>query len=176
MNAPLYRQVLGDAFDTLPPRVRELHALSAPTLWRGRADVTRGTSITARLLATLMRLPPAGSGQPLDVHFTPQPTHEIWQRIFPSGTFKSRQYPAGAHILETVGPVTLILRPAASPSGLTLTMDGARVLGVPLPGFLVPRIATREFQADGRYRFEVSSSLPMLGPLVRYSGWLERMT
>lgn len=175
MTQCVYRQVLGPNFDVLPARVRELHDLSAPSLWRGRADVTRGTSLMARAIATVFRLPPEGRDQPIEVRFTPHSTHEVWQRIFPSGTFESRQSPNGRDIHESVGPVTLILHPTATAEGMTLAMLGVRCLGIPLPQFLVPNIATREFEQNGRYHFDVSATLPIFGPLVRYAGWLERV-
>jgi hypothetical protein len=49
-----------------------------------------------------------------------------------------------------------------------------RFLGVPLPRRLHPRVRTLESERDGRYRFEVEAHLPLLGLLVRYTGWLER--
>jgi hypothetical protein len=37
--APLYRQILGSAFDALPPRLKELHGSSARRRWSGQAGV-----------------------------------------------------------------------------------------------------------------------------------------
>ena len=173
MTQPLYRQVLGASFDELPPRVRQLHELTGPTVWRGRADVTRGTSGVARLLAMLFRLPPDGCDQHIEVRFMPAATHEVWQRVFPSGRFQSRQYASGNRLVETVGPLSLVMTPSAAPTGLSLGMNGARLFGIPLPAALVPRIATREWEQDGRYRFDVAAGLPLIGALVRYAGWLE---
>ncbi len=48
----LYRRLLGARFDELPPRVCELHDLTAPATWAGRADVERGKSWVARTAAT----------------------------------------------------------------------------------------------------------------------------
>ena len=176
MRLDLYRRALGASFETLPPAVRALHNLTEPeTLWRGRCDVTRGPSCVTRALATLFRLPPEGRDQPLDVHFASLVQCERWERNFSGRRFVSRQYFGAPHILETVGPVTLLLRPAASPAGLSLTMNGARFFGVPLPRLLVPTIQTLEFERDGRYHFEVAASLPLFGLLVRYAGWLEQI-
>ena len=49
-----------------------------------------------------------------------------------------------------------------------------RLLGLPLPPFMLPPIRTRESERDGRYQFEVEAGLPLIGLLVRYEGWLER--
>ena len=174
MRGSVYERVLGPQFDILPGPVRALHDLTTPTVWRGHADVTLGTTWPARLLAALFRLPPSGAGQPLEVRFTPRDSYEVWQRIFASGQFQSRQYPAPPSIHETIGPVTLVFRPVPSSDGITIAMQGVRLLGVPLPPFLVPQTAAREFAEGGRFRFEVSAWLPGGGLLVAYSGWLER--
>src|SRR3546814_17309263 len=42
-EAPPYRQILGPAFDTLPPRLKELHGRKAARRWQGHAEVRRGT-------------------------------------------------------------------------------------------------------------------------------------
>ena len=174
MITPIYRLVLAAAFDALPPRVRELHDLQAPAVWLGRADVKRGASLTARVLATLFGLPPNGPDQPLSVTFTPMPDHEIWQRNFAGRIFLSRQYAASDRIREAVGPVSLIMRPVVTSNGMSLNMVGARLWRLPLPSLLVPRITTREYEGDGRYCFEVSATLPLIGPLVEYRGWLAK--
>jgi len=42
-----------------------------------------------------------------------------------------------------------------------------------LPRFAWPRIAARKRAERARHRFDVEVGLPMLGKLVRYTGWLE---
>ena len=42
-----------------------------------------------------------------------------------------------------------------------------------LPRFLAPRSDTREYQDEqGRFRFDVRLSLPLIGLLAHYRGWL----
>jgi hypothetical protein len=41
-----------------------------------------------------------------------------------------------------------------------------------LPAPLVPRIEVFEHAADGRFNFHVDLALPLLGRMVRYTGWL----
>ena len=53
-----------------------------------------------------------------------------------------------------------------------MRLCGWSALGIPLPLALAPRIAAREWEEDGRFRFAVSASLPLAGEIVRYSGWL----
>ncbi len=45
--------------------------------------------------------------------------------------------------------------------------------GIPLPRFLLPVSDAREYEADGRFRFDVALDAPFnLGLIVRYQGQL----
>lgn len=170
---PLYRRLLGSRFDDLPARVRALHDFDAVVRWHGRADVERGGGALVRGVCGLLRLPPAGRDQSLTVMFEPVGDGERWTRLFGSRRFVSVQRAGAGMLLEDIGPVTLQMAVTASADGISLTMIAARFLGLRLPFFLVPRITTREWQAEGRYHFDVAAVLPGLGPVVRYRGWLE---
>ncbi len=173
MTVPLYRRVLGPRFDLLPPRVRALHDLTRPSVWRGRADVARGRSLPARLAALLTGLPPQGPDQPLEVVFEPVGATEVWSRRFGASLFRTTQSLRGACLCERAGPATFVFRTLAGEDGLALRLDGLRLLGLPLPRVLHPKVRTFERERDGRYEFEVEAHLPLFGLLVRYAGWLE---
>ena len=174
MTLPLYRRLLGARFDELPSRVRELHDLTGPAVWRGRADVERGTSWVARAMATLLSFPSAGRDQPLSVTFAPDRGRETWTRRFGDKVFPSVQYERGGCLFERVGPSVLVFGLDVSPKGLALILIGVRFLGMPLPRLLHPAVRTMESERGGRYQFEVDAILPVFGLLVRYSGWLEK--
>jgi hypothetical protein len=176
MTLPLYRRLLGPKYEMLPARVRELHDLTGAATWSGRADVERGTSWVARAMARLLSFPAPGRDQPLCVSFTPHGGREIWTRRFGEKVFPSLQYAQGNRLCERVGPSTLVFVLDASPDGLSLILSGVRFLGVPLPRALHPGVRTLESERDGRYTFEVEATLPLIGMLVRYSGWLEKAT
>lgn len=174
MTLPLYRRLLGARFDVLPLRVRELHDLDGVSVWEGRAKVERGRSLLARVAGTLTSLPPAGDDHPLRVTFSAIGDQEIWSRQFGSAIFRSLQYERDGLLREEVGPGTFVFALLASQDGLALRLDGFRLLGMPIPRLLHPRVRTFERERDGRYAFEVEARLPLVGLLVRYSGWLER--
>jgi hypothetical protein len=174
MTTPLYRRVLGARFDALPTRVRELHDVDGISVWSGRADVERGRSMLSRMVATLFGLPPAGRDQALQVTFTPDGGTELWERRFGEAVFRSLQYERRGLLNERVGPSTFVFALETSQQGMALKLKGVRFLGMPLPGFLAPSVRTFESETDGRYRFEVEASLPLLGRVVRYEGWLEQ--
>ena len=43
---------------------------------------------------------------------------------------------------------------------------------LPMPLALAPLMSAREYEEEGRFRFDVRLALPLLGPLVHYRGWL----
>jgi len=175
MSHPLYRRLLGAAFDTLPARVRELHALDGVSVWEGRAKVERGRSLVARMAAWLSSLPPQGDDQPLRVTFAAVGDKEIWARQFGKALFRSVQYERNGLLRERVAISTFVFAATATANGLSLRLDGFRLLGIPLPPMLHPAVDTFESERDGRYRFEVEAHLPLFGLLIRYSGWLEQV-
>jgi hypothetical protein len=175
MNPPLYRRLLGPAFDALPARVRELHDLDGVAVWEGRAKVERSRALVARIAATLSSLPPEGDDQPLRVTFAAVGDKENWSRQFGKALFRSVQYERDGLLRECVAISTFVFTPVVSADGLALRLDGFRLLGLAVPRMLHPAVRTFESERDGRYRFEVEAQLPLFGLLVRYSGWLERV-
>lgn len=170
----LYRRLLGRDFDRLPPSVRRLHDLDGESVWQGRCDVQRGNSRLARLAAAIAGLPPEGAGQSLRVTFTACDGEEIWHREFGTKVFRTRQWASGNAVCERIGPAAVVtLMPGVAAEGLSLSLAGLHVLGVPVPRFMHPAVATREYEVGGRYHFEVELRAPWLGRIVRYAGWLE---
>jgi Domain of unknown function (DUF4166) len=169
----LYRRLLGPRFAALPPTLQALHDGASSTTWQGQADVERGSSIFARIMARVFRLPPAGPNQMLSVTFKPAGDTEIWTRKFGAKQFRSVQFAQGGTLCEAVGASRLIMDVSADAAGLQLTMLGAQLFGVPLPRFLVPQIRAVETEQNGRFHFDVESWLPGSGRLVHYQGWLE---
>lgn len=174
MTLPLYRRVLGAHFDQLPPQVKALHDITRATVWKGHADVERGRSLLCRLAGWITSLPPQGHAQSLVVSFEPAADTEIWTRRFGNSIFRSVQFACGDRLCERVGPVTFHFDANVDGTTLALHLRAMRVLGVPVPAFLHPAVATAEREIDGRYHFRVESILPWFGLLVRYTGSLTR--
>ncbi len=170
---PLYRRALGARFAALSPMVRALHDVEGVRVWSGRADVSRGTSAIAKLLAAMFALPPDGPDQPLSVHFEPRGSSEAWVRRFARGVFRSTQSEGAGDLVERVGPVRFGFALDTADGELRLRLKTLHVLGLYVPRILHPRIETREYDEGGRYRYDVASYLPWGALLVRYAGWLE---
>lgn len=176
-DAPLYRRMLGDAWQTLPEPIKAMHDLRGDRTVRGAAKVTRGRGLLARLVAGLFRFPDAGENVPVEVAFHVQNGEEVWQRQFAGRSFKSLQR-------EGTGRWEGLLeeRFGVFSFGLALVVDGERLrlvprrwsfLGLPLPSRLVPRGEAYESGDGGRFNFHVEIAHPLTGLIVRYEGWLE---
>ncbi len=169
---PLYARIMGEAFDRLPPAVRWLHDFCRDSGAAGEGRVERGRGLLARALAAAMRFPPQGIW-PLHVAFAEQDGVERWTRDFGGHRFSSALSAKGGRIVERFGPLRFAFDLPSGPEGLEMKLRGWSAFGVKLPLALAPRIAAREWQEEGRFRFEVAASLPVAGEIVRYSGWLE---
>jgi hypothetical protein len=174
---PLYRRILGSAFDTLPEPIRAMHDLAGSMTVSGRADIDRGTNILARFAAALFGFPKAGRNVPIEVRFEAKNGAEIWQRNFAGQRFSSSQSEGTGRssrlLAERFGPFTFGLAVLAGSGQLTLVLRRWSLLGIPLPLVLAPRSDSYEFVGDdGRFHFHVELRLPLAGLLVRYRGWL----
>ncbi len=168
---PLYRRVAGAAFEALPPAVREMHDLLADAGAQGEATVVRGTSLAARVVAAAMRMPPAGRW-PLHVHFAGRCGKERWTRDFGGHLFSSELGHERGRLVERFGPLRFAFDLRCGPHGLEMHLRRWSVFRIPLPRALGPRIAAREYEEQGRFRFDVRVAPPLIDEVVRYSGWL----
>ncbi|TFI57560.1 SDR family NAD(P)-dependent oxidoreductase [Sphingomonas parva] len=175
--APLYRRILGSAFDGLPSRLRQLHDSMAPRRWSGTAEVRRGRHPLARLVAALFRFPPAAAQVPVSVAFAPRAGGaELWTRRFAGRSFASLQA-AGTgrnrHLLvERFGLASFALALVVEGDRLLLVPRRWSLAGVPMPRALLPRGTSFEAEQDGRFAFDVEIALPLVGRIVAYRGTL----
>ena len=174
MRTPLFRRLLGPGIEALPPSLRAAHDSRVDQRWSGLADVERSRLPLARLLCWIMRLPAPGTHVPVTVSFERLDDGEHWHRNFAGRRYASTLREKGGLLVEAMGPATNIFRVSASAGEIRLELVGFHFLGVPLPSALRPHCAAREYEEDGRYVFEVPVSVPWLGPVIRYTGRMER--
>lgn len=175
---PIYRRILGSAFDNLPSEIRALHDSSDARQWSGTASVQRGTGLFARIVSALIGFPKAAETIPVSVRFTPDGEGEKWIRTFGNQSFHSRQQCGrgrNAHLLvEKFGIVQVALALVIEGDRLNLVPRRWSALGIPLPKILLPRGVSFETQRHGRFCFDVTIALPFLGHVVSYQGSLAR--
>ena len=84
------------------------------------------------------------------------------------------QQQADGSFVERFAPFTFAIALTADETGLTWPVTRWTLGKIPLPFSLAPRSVSREFQdAEGRFRFDVSLSAPIVGQIAHYQGWLE---
>jgi hypothetical protein len=173
---PLYRRVLGDAWNRLPPEIRDLHTLKGSMKASGRARVERGSGLFGRLIGALIGFPQAGDDIPVTVDFESRNGGEVWTRTFGTQRFSSVQTEGqGQHaylVRERFGTVEVSLAVVLDGEVLRLIVRSWRFLGIPMPLFLAPGGVAFEHAEGERFNFNVEIAHPLVGTIVRYRGWL----
>ena len=178
-SAPVYQQVLANAWSELPPAIRAMHDLpeGGRMAAEGRVDVDRGRNPLAQLAAAIIGFPGAQKDGHVRVDFERRGGVETWTRTFGSQSFTSRQLAgqgrSSALAVEAFGPMGCGMAPVLDGERLRLIPRRWMVFGIALPSWLFPRIEAWEAVQDGRFRFHVDISHPLTGPIIRYRGWLE---
>ena len=167
----LYQRLMGPRFDRLPASVQAMHRPWRETWAEGEAEVTGGGNRPGALIARAMRFPAPGHHS-LQVRFAARRGTERWTRDFSGRRFSSVLSAQGGTLVERFGPLRFHFDLASDDTGLSMDLHGWSVLGVPLPLVLAPNTIAREWEESGRFCFDVAISLPLLGHLVRYRGWL----
>jgi hypothetical protein len=172
LKAALFQRVLGSQLDTVASSVRRLHLHESGGTYSGEVEVTQGRGIFAALCARAMRLPPAGRG-PIAVDIAVVDGTERWTRHIGGQAMRSLLWARDGLLCERIGQVTLRFELRAEASAIVWQAVGARWLGLPLPPGAFARVFARECEDAGRYHFDVSATLPLIGLLVSYRGWLD---
>jgi Domain of unknown function (DUF4166) len=177
---PLYRRLLGTAYDTLPPTLQQMHDLDRHLVAEGRAKVECGKRVFARLIAAAVGLPLAGADVPVTVDFRRDEAREVWGRSFAGREFFSIQEQGRGRfdrlLCEHFGPATFGLALVVEEGRLQFLVRRWSLFGFGMPIALAPKCEAYEYEEQGRFRFSVDIGLKWIGRLVRYQGWLELRT
>jgi hypothetical protein len=174
---PLYHQILGDAWESLPPQLKAMHSVQCHMTAMGTATVERGNGFLSRVAGALIGFPKAMKNCPVEVSFDVSGDNEVWRRTFGAESFSSVQTAGRGRskwlISEQFGLLSF---------GLALVLDGGKMrlvvrrwsfLGIPLPLALAPRNDAYESVENGLFHFHVEIGYRLTGLIVRYRGWLE---
>jgi hypothetical protein len=177
-TAPLYADILGDAWQKLPEQIRAMHDIRDAARAEGRGRVERGRSVLARLACAVVGFPRDTADTPVSVQFEASNGIETWTRTFGNDRFHSRQFAGRGrceHLLcERFGPLTFAMALVVAGDRLSLVLRRWSIFGLPLPMWLCPRSQSHESAEQGRFNFHVEISHPLTGLIVRYDGWLVR--
>jgi hypothetical protein len=169
----MYERSMGERFRALPWAIRQVHADSEWRLLVGRASVRRGRGLLSRLAGWLFRFPPPLVGAPCRVEFRGTRAGERWWRRFGGHPMTSVLSFEAGRLYESFGPLKCELDCAKRGLALVIRCRRAWLLGVPLPGWLVPQVIASEKERDGRFLFRVHIRLPVAGLIAAYRGTLD---
>lgn len=170
----LFQALVGAPYYALPDAVRALHATEGRGRHAGEVVVERGRGPLAWLCAASAGLPPAMSA-PIEVTIAADAQGETWSRRFGSkAAMRSRLRPRAGLLEEPRGPLTFRFDLHVHDGVLHWHVVRVRLFGaLPLPASWFDGVQCRESEVDGRYAFEVDAVLPLIGRVVRYTGWLQ---
>jgi hypothetical protein len=168
----LFAQLLGGAFEEFPAELQRIHDARPRKRLLGRCAVERGKNPLVKVLAPIASLPPTASDVALTVIIEVQADRETWTRDFGGHLMRSHLSKRGPLLAERLGPITLLFELRGVNRSIEWNIVGASYFGIPLPKRWFSGASAVEALNDGRYTFAVSANLPIIGLLVRYSGWL----
>lgn len=168
----------GPAFAQLHPLLQALHR-NGGTL-RGEVELGYGRGLGAALgrrLALKLGLPKAPGIHGFQVRISHRDGALYWEREFADGgRMVSVFRPVGCwprgYWEESTGPLRLRLGVEVKEGGWCWRPRRALLGRLPVPLWLLPRSRAYKRIEDGRYRFYVGFTLPLLGTVLSYSGAL----
>ena len=175
-RTPLYRRLLDEVWDGLPPALQQMHDFTREHVAEGLAIVDRGAGLLARLIGWAVSLPRAGTDVPVTVVFRADAGGEYWKRTFGERSFGSIQEEGRGRferlLCERFGPFSLGIALAWDGAHLRLVLRRWAFAGIPMPPALAPRLNAYESVENGRFHFHVEIGHALTGLIVRYRGWL----
>lgn len=170
----------GAGFGELHPLLRALHAQDSEL--RGSVDLRFGESAAARAvgrhMARKLGIPDTAGQHRLTVSIRHDAKALQWDRCFDDthrlrSTFIPNGHWPDGRWIEKTGAIELALTVDVIEGGWYWRVIGARLRGIRVPLWLIPRSNAYKRIENGRYRFHVAFALPVLGEVIRYSGVLE---
>ncbi len=176
-DMPLFQRVLGAAWGELRAPIQTLHDISANARFSGRASVTRGKSLLSRMVGWFAGFPKAGKNVNVTVEIATDGERETWRRNFAGHAFSSEMSVGNgwlaALMCERFGPIRLGMALVTNGDVLRYVPRRWTFLGMPMPAVLMPNGEIFETVVDGKFIFHVEITLPFVGNVVTYHGWLE---
>lgn len=172
----------GDTFVQLHPLLQALHRHGG--CLRGEVRINTGegwAGVIGRRLARRLGIPTDRPVHDFQVHISHDDESMRWERHFGNGAvLRSTFRPVGrlpdGYWLEDAGRLRFKLGVDVVDGGWHWRLRGVSLHGVALPRWLFPDIAAFKcVDDDGRYRFGVSFSLFLIGPVLGYEGRLHAL-
>lgn len=169
----------GDDFILLDPLLQKLHNQGG-TL-SGVIDLEYGSGLAGfigRWLALKLGLPILSGKVDFEVNISHTDGVLIWNRQFcnqykMSSIFVPHGHYPDGYWSETTGKLTLELGVDVRDGGWYWIQRKVKLMGIQLPLWLFPSSQAYKRIKKGMYEFSVTFSLPIIGKLLSYSGFLK---
>lgn len=170
----IYERATGSNWHAYHPVIRSMHSRLTKGSSCGIADITRGKSIAAKILCSIIGFPKNGKNVFVRVEFDIKHDHEVWTRTFGEKSFSSRLYYRPRGVEDQFGPLRFRFLLKESAGNLQMVPDGWSLWRIPLPSILAPTgTAVEDVSEDGSFRFDVPIRAPIIGEIVHYRGTLK---
>jgi hypothetical protein len=136
MSCSPYETVLGPAFASLHAHVRRAHL--PPLCAEGSMDVEHGPGWLTPSIVWLMKLPAAGSGQPVRLDVATDGRELVWTRRIGRSVLQTRQRADGSRLVERSGLGRVSFDLFAEDGALLYRQSSIHVAGLPVPWSLGP--------------------------------------
>ena len=169
----LFASAMGIEYRQLHLAVRAFHDLEGHVVLPGFVEVEGPANWMGRIMAALQGAPDKAARGDMTFVLDAGEQEQVWARRFPGATMRSTMRLVDGLIVERMGPATMAFQLVAEGEQLVMKLRSMRFLGIPCPAWLVPRIVAREHGQDGRLHFEVRATVPLIGRVAGYRGYLE---
>ena len=173
----LYPQILGEAaWNELAGSIRSAHRVGDEK--HGRFRVTHGRSRLARQSIRWSKLPRATDDAHVVLKIHAEEDRERWERHFDGDSFTTLQSASGGRLVERFDCWELHFALSVLDRALVYEQCGARLclgpMRLPVPLIFAPRVRASE-KGDGpaRVTIHVTVTLPLVGLLIAYEGYLD---
>lgn len=169
----MYGAVMGEeTFHRLSAPVQQFHRLAGHHALHGWVEVHAPASFMARLLAMFLGAPLRAAKGPIRFELLAQPGTETWTRFFPTKTMRSTLTKKGNRLTERLGASHLTFELLEVGGALEMRLEKLHFLRIPCPGGFMPKVTARETGEAERLHFQIHASVPFIGLVASYSGYL----
>lgn len=179
----LVRNWFGSTFEELHPLIQKIHTEGGEL--SGTITLSYGSGIlglAGKRIGRRLGLPAAPGEAGLKVSIQHDNNFLAWKREFAGTNRKmlSRFSPIGCYPegcwRESTGNIDIDLGVDIRGGGWYWIQRDIRILGVPVPSFMMPTSSAYKTIVDGKYEFGVNFYYPKLGTLLDYRGLLSAHT
>jgi hypothetical protein len=173
VTACLYEQVMGPSFHRLHPAIRNFHRAQGSRRFEGAVTCDAPSSRLGQLLARMLGAPLHACAGTLVMYIVADASKETWKRRFADQhVMRSTMHVSRGRLVERLGEARLVFELVECDGRLQMHLARLRFFGIPCPSWLMPKIHAEERGQGMELHFDVSASLPFVGTVASYRGWL----